>query len=172
MPKSSQKVRQALLTSACLAFAAAALPIACSSKAPVSEPITGCGNDSECPSGTHCVSGACRPNCNPMNNLCRAGETCGADGRCSVTATGGTGGSGGPSGGTLGNGGTIFVPEGGPDTGMDADACASAEVDFTVQPPNVMLVVDRSGSMAEELSAGLQRWSAARTALVDPTMGV
>ena len=107
-----------------------------------------------------------------MNNQCRAGETCGADGRCSVTATGGTGSGGMSGGGTLGNGGTIFVPEAGPETGVDADACASATVDFTVQPPNVMLVVDRSGSMAEELSAGLQRWSAARTALVDPTMGV
>jgi hypothetical protein len=54
----------------------------------------------------------------------------------------------------------------------DADACASATVDFTVQPPNVMLVVDRSGSMAEELSTGVQRWVAAREALVNPTTGV
>jgi hypothetical protein len=59
---------------------------------------------------------------------------------------------------------------------MDADACASATVDFTPQPPNVMLVVDRSGSMADELDPanlpGLQRWQAAREALVNATTGV
>jgi len=171
MPTSPRKVRQALLTTACLALAAAGLPLACSSKTPVTEPVIGgCTSDSACTNG-HCDNGVCKPNCVPANNDCPTGQTCGANGRCTASATGGTGGTGGS--GTSGTAGTsIPVPEGGPDADLDADACASVTVDFNVQPPNVMLLVDRSGSMAEEFAPGQQRWQAAREALVNATAGV
>jgi hypothetical protein len=171
----ARKVRHAVLTSACLAIAAAGLPVACASKAPVAEQIQGCMGDSECAADHHCQAGACLPDCSPQANNCPVGQTCGSDGRCTSTPTGGTGGTAGGGAGS-GIGGTIPVPEGGPDADLDADACASATVDFTVQPPNVMLVVDRSGSMAEEIDPtnlpGVQRWQAAREALVNATMGV
>jgi hypothetical protein len=55
---------------------------------------------------------------------------------------------------------------------MDADACASTNVDFTSEVPNVLLLVDRSGSMAADVEGGISRWEAVRAALVDPTTGI
>jgi hypothetical protein len=60
----------------------------------------------------------------------------------------------------------------GEDVQMDADACASTNVDFTSEVPNVLLLVDRSGSMSGAVMGGTSRWEAVRTALVDPTTGM
>jgi hypothetical protein len=54
----------------------------------------------------------------------------------------------------------------------EVDACAETSVDLTTETPNVLLLVDRSGSMSGELTDALSRWTAVRNALVDPTAGL
>jgi hypothetical protein len=53
-----------------------------------------------------------------------------------------------------------------------ADACAATSVELSTEIPNVLLLVDRSGSMSEALEAGVSRWSSLRTSLIDPTTGL
>jgi hypothetical protein len=103
--------------------------------------------------------------------------TCAPNGRCvTETGVGGSSGSGGfgAVGGTLGGTGAVIPPpmDAGEDAMMDADACASTNVDFTSEVPNVLLLVDRSGSMAGAVMGGTSRWEAVRTALVEPTTGM
>jgi hypothetical protein len=54
----------------------------------------------------------------------------------------------------------------------DADACAATSVELSTEIPNVLLLVDRSGSMSAELEADVSRWSSLRTSLIDPTTGL
>jgi hypothetical protein len=84
------------------------------------------------------------------------------------------GGSSG-SGGTSSTGGTppiISTDSGVPDVVEEMDACAETRVELSSETPNVLLVVDRSGSMAQELEAMTSRWVALRAALIDPTTGL
>jgi hypothetical protein len=107
---------------------------------------------------------------------CGAGMICSMQGRC-VSDPGGAGGSGGAGGGggTGLTGGTGFIPppvDGGEPVDAEVDACATSSVDFTSEIPNVLLLVDRSGSMARDVMGGGSRWEAVRAALVDPTTGL
>jgi hypothetical protein len=140
--------------------------------------VMSCTGDAECSAGYYCRDQRCRRDCAPAGPACGAGTTCTAQGRCvtemGVGGSSGAGGSTGSSGGTLG-GPIIPGPiDGGNDDAatMDADACASTSVDFTSEIPNVLLLVDRSGSMAGDVEGGVSRWEAVRTALVDPTTGI
>lgn len=92
--------------------------------------------------------------------------------------SGGTAGAGGGMGAGA-TGGALTGPvvpapvDAGDDVPMmDADACASTSVDFMSEIPNVLLLVDRSGSMAEDVMGDTTRWEAVRAALVDPTNGL
>ncbi|MGB5694665.1 MAG: vWA domain-containing protein [Polyangiales bacterium] len=100
------------------------------------------GSDSECELGTFCLNGVCSAQCT-ADEGCAQGSTCNARGRC-VMGTGGTGGTGN----TGGNG------------------CQSIQVTPTRSVPNVMFLVDQSGSMTENF-AGQPRWTAAHGAITE-----
>jgi hypothetical protein len=85
------------------------------------------GSDSECTLGTHCLNGTCEAHCTATQG-CAEGASCNVRGRC-VGGTGGSGGTGNTGGGT----------------------CRDIEVTPSRSIPNVMFLVDRSGSMLFEL---------------------
>lgn len=122
-----------------------------------------------CPAGTYCgASDVCTADC-AAGVPCAAGLTCGSEGRC-VSADAGDTDAGGTDAGFVGidAGPPIDAPEG------DA-ACASVSLETTRATPNVILIVDRSGSMGmESFPAGstTTRWDALRTALIDPSAGL
>lgn len=115
----------------------------------LTNPPAGCdapcpgGSDSECQLGTFCLNGACVAQCTSEEG-CNAGSTCNTRGRCVPdVGTGGTGGSGNTGG----------------------DACQSVQITPTRSIPNVMFLVDQSGSMTSGFGGGLNRWEAAHTAI-------
>lgn len=152
----------------------ALLVVACSSQGPLEptglkEPT--CTTDAHCQLGKYCAAGACVHDCTPNDGSCGAGKQCLTNGRCADVGTGGTAGTSG-SGAT---GGTtiIPIPDGGmPDVMEEVDACAETKVELSTETPNVLLLVDRSGSMAKPLEADTSRWVALRAALIDPTSGL
>jgi len=156
---------------------ASLLVAACSSQSPVEAtglPDPGCTTDTQCPVGKYCGGGTCLQDCIPNDTTCGIGKLCAANGRCVDIGTGGTGGSTG-SGATGGTAGSPFIPipDGGtPDVVEEVDACAETSVELSTETPNVLLLVDRSGSMSQELEADTSRWTALRTALIDPTAGL
>ena len=103
-----------------------------------------CSSDSEC-TASFCSNGKCVANCT-ADEGCGEGATCNTRGRCVPNM--GTGGSGG-TGGTGGN------------------ACQSIEVTPMRSIPNVMFLVDQSGSMISGFGGGENRWEAAHTAITD-----
>ncbi len=101
------------------------------------------GSDSECEDGTFCDDGACTAQCTAQEG-CGPGATCNVRGRCVPdVSTGGTGGTGN----TGGNG------------------CQSIQVTPTRSIPNVMFLVDQSGSMTSGFGGGENRWEAAHSAI-------
>lgn len=100
-----------------------------------------CTSDSQC-EASFCSSGSCVAQCTPTEG-CDANSTCNSRGRCVPDiGTGGTGG-GGNTGGS---------------------GCQSVQVTPTRSVPNVMFLVDQSGSMTADF-AGQERWTAAHTAI-------
>lgn len=159
-------------------LASGAAVSACSSSDPLDRgalPPAACTSDLACPTGRYCEGGRCKQDCVPQERACGAGQECSANGRCVA----GTAGSGGTGGGVAGGGGSagkspiVPVVEAGVDDAMaDADACAETKVELSTEVPNVLLLVDRSGSMSKELDVGVSRWASLRAALVDPTTGL
>jgi hypothetical protein len=98
-------------------------------------------------------------------------------------ARAGTGGSrsiGGTNGGTGGSTGGFGQQPGmimggasgtGQMPGAGADACAMANVHTNRETPVITFVIDGSGSMCAPFG-GMTRWTALRTALLDPMMGL
>ena len=104
------------------------------------------GAAQSCPSGFYCSEdGKCDAECTPSGGQCGDGYTCTAEGRCV--------------------GDDMPVP-----TGPDASCPA---VNFTAKAvtPSIQLLIDRSGSMDQSIGA-VDRYTAVRNALVDPTDGV
>ncbi len=102
-----------------------------------------CTSDSQC-EASFCENGKCVANCT-------ATEGCGSDSTCHTTrgrcvpnmGTGGTGGTGN----TGGNG------------------CQSVTITPTRSIPNIMFLVDQSGSMTADFGGDEDRWEAAHTAI-------
>jgi len=131
-----------------------------------------CDTDTACPAGSYCKNGSCEQECAPGGTMCGSGMQC-VSGRCTSAGSGGSAGSGSGGSGAVAGGPVIDVTDAGTDQEtVDADACASTKVELSSETPNVLLLVDRSGSMADELSGGVSRWAAVRSALVDPTTGL
>ena len=101
-----------------------------------------CSSDTEC-QASFCDSGVCVAQCTSTEG-CGDNATCNVRGRCIPNM--GTGGSGG-SGNTGGN------------------ACQSVTITPTRSIPNVMFLVDQSGSMDAAFGGGENRWEAANTVI-------
>jgi len=110
---------------------------------------------------------------------CGAGDS-GSGGRvpqAGPPASGRSGGGGLSSGSAgFGNGGT-GVAQGGagaPSTGSGGRGsmeCARADLNTSLRTPDILFVIDGSGSMCEQFG-GSTRWQALRSALLDPAMGL
>jgi hypothetical protein len=101
------------------------------------------GSDSECMLGTHCLNGVCAAQCTATQG-CAVGANCNVRGRCVPdVGTGGTGGTGNTNG------------------------CQSVTITPTRSIPNVMFLVDQSGSMnANDFGMNNEnRWTAAHNAI-------
>jgi hypothetical protein len=101
------------------------------------------------------VSSRCTAECSD-DHPCEAGQTCSADGTCVASAV------------DAGPGHDAFSPL------VDADrdaTCASVEVTTTLTTPNVIVIIDQSGSMGMEqfpAGSGVYRWDALLGALMTP----
>jgi len=118
-------------------------PLACSD---VQSPPEGCGepcnSDSGCSLGSYC-DGTCTLQCtSEPEEACPGTFECDVRGRCIPTfsGTGGTGNIGG-------------------------SACQSIQVTPTRSIPNVMFLVDQSGSMTSGFGMNQDRWEGARSAI-------
>jgi hypothetical protein len=122
-----------------------------------SVPAVSCGAADECPAGQRCSSvglcigpGECRADddcgaterCGEGSRLCLSGEQCRAEGDC-------------PEGQTCDSATELCVIGGG---------CGANEFGSTRLPPNVMIVLDRSGSMSNIVD-GRTRWDTAKDAV-------
>lgn len=144
----------------------------------------GCGNScdttEECPSGQYCTSeGTCQQECEPETDdpICPA-NYCSQDGKCTTRNN------------------VIIDPMGGAGGGGNNpnEECIDVEVDFEPQIPNVVLLIDQSGSMTgsdgnfddtvnDAIGAGTYtawdcgdeedwRWNVVRNVLLHPENGV
>jgi len=95
--------------------------------------------DLDCQDGTFCFNGVCSAQCTAEEG-CGEGFECNSRGRCGLIL-GGTGGTGG--------------------TGT----CNPPPVTTSRIIPNVMFLVDQSGSMTEDFGGGQNRWEAAHSAI-------
>ena len=115
-----------------------------------------CTSDSQC-EASFCQNGTCVANCacvDPdVDPDCKKTEGCGEDSTCNTTrgrcvpnmGTGGTGGTGNSGG----------------------NACQSVTITPTRSIPNIMFLVDQSGSMPADFGGGLNRWEAAHAAITE-----
>lgn len=99
-----------------------------------------CQSNSECGDGLYCAdNGECTADCTAGDpQSCGSGELCTQNGQC------------------------IPDPNAGGDGGMD---CPSVVVNLESVTPTVVLLIDQSGSMAENFGDGLDRWEAAQETL-------
>lgn len=128
---------------------ACSTPLESSSPCSGSSPLTGCGNrctaGTPCPTGLYCTSGgSCGADCDwAAQTGCNAGEACGANGQCGV----------------VGTDGAVITDGGVPD-----NICADVSLNTNHTTPNVILIIDRSGSMTGDFGRGT-RWSVLRNSL-------
>jgi len=98
-----------------------------------------CTSDTQC-EASFCDSGVCVANCTPTEG-CGENWSCNVRGRCIANiSTGGTGGTGNTD-------------------------CQSVTITPTRSIPNVMFLVDQSGSMVANFGGGEDRWEAANTVI-------
>ena len=105
-------------------------------------PPPGCGTatcavDSECTNGMFCLNSFCIAICTPTEG-CDSDEKCTSRGRCEQML---------------------------PDGSFDGGSCPTVEVQLIRIRPNVMFIVDQSGSMTRRFSGGDNRWEAAHDAI-------
>jgi hypothetical protein len=101
-----------------------------------------CTSSAQC-EASFCDNGKCVAHCTATEG-CDSNSTCNVSGRCVPDmGTGGTGGTGNTNG------------------------CQSVTITPTRSIPNVMFLVDQSGSMTNPFGGGDNRWEAARTAIND-----
>jgi hypothetical protein len=110
-----------------------------------------CNSDADCPAGAHCAGGQCRVECTTAGD-CGDGMSCDADGSCQLDFAPGTEE---PSSSSQGEG----------------ESCADVAITFEPVVPNVVLLIDQSGSMTSSYPGG-SRWDVLYGALMDPVQGV
>jgi len=104
-----------------------------------------CSSDRDC-EASFCENGRCVAHCTATQG-CGAGWTCNtSNGRCIPDmGTGGTAGTGNSGG----------------------NGCQSVTITPTRSIPNIMFLVDQSGSMPADFGGGLNRWEAAHAAITE-----
>jgi hypothetical protein len=134
-----------------------------------------CSSADECESGLFCAQGTCDAECASATAAtdCSSDQACSRDGRCIADQTADDGGANGsnngagnspPNGG--GNGGENNA-SGGSGNGNN-EVCADVTVRANVTTPNVMLIVDQSGSMTDKFGDS-DRWTVLKNALLSDT---
>lgn len=131
-------------------------------------PIPGCGQScssaAPCPTGLFCSVGMCTAECAPgTDHTCSGGRICSAQGRCVAADT--------DAAVEMTDAPFVMVDAYLGDVPAPDNTCASVMLDATRVIPNVLLVVDRSGSMVDSFGA-VSRWDAVRNALFDPGTGL
>jgi hypothetical protein len=109
----------------------------------------GCGQGGECPTGFQCLAGACFKSCQ-QDGECDSGYVC-RQGTCQPAERP----DGGPDGATQ-DGQTDADGSGG-DLGDGFPICGTFQIEASSVPPNMLLVVDKSGSMRDPTSSGSPR---------------
>lgn len=113
--------------------------------------MTCAGGPGTCPAGFYCEGGSCTADCS-AEVACAAGYVCSA-GMCLMAPDTSPGGDLGPPRDVMGTDNT----------------CASVDLDANRVTPNVLVIIDRSGSMGMEEfppGSGTSRWDALRDALL------
>jgi len=120
-----------------------------------------CSPLAPCPMGTYCgPADLCVADCSESVR-CRSGRACDDEGRCSAPMDAGP---------------DVAPPDAPPpdfgpprDTPVADGACASVRLETTRSTPNVVLIIDQSGSMGMEefpAGSGVLRWNALRESLI------
>ena len=124
----------------------------CAGEAPNAACGRPCVEDRGCPAGLYCDRReVCAADCDALSGEgCAASERCTADGQCVDAAR-----------------------DAGPrlDTSPPDAACASVRLEATRTTPNVVVIVDQSGSMNESFGSS-DRWNALRDSLLDQPDGL
>jgi hypothetical protein len=114
-----------------------------------------CSAGDACPAGFHCgESGTCSADCS-ATVACASGFRCDPVGRCIES--------------TDGSAGDVLLTDAPRDVQGTDNTCAAVDLGATRVTPNVLLIVDRSGSMGNEEfppGSGTSRWDALRDALL------
>ena len=114
----------------------------CSGDTPPAFCSMACDADNPCPAGSYCGGGSmCTADCLPSGG-CPAGQICAPDGRCTAAPRA---------------------------DGSVADGSVCANVSLVARPvtPNVVVIVDQSGSMrSNDFTPGVNRWDALRNVLL------
>jgi hypothetical protein len=133
--------------------ASVAVGIGCSSSNETRTPAVSQGGSAG--SGVTGGNGGAPGNGGASGNVGGSGATSGTAGTAGTGAGAGTAGSAGQT-----------VTDGSPGTDVDFDACGGQKVTATSKPVNILLVIDKSGSMADK-PAGftVDKWTALKTAL-------
>lgn len=129
-----------------------------------------CGFDFDCEAGLYCGDDlTCTADCSGTVT-CTRPMVCDATGRCAAPTDGGVDRDAPPyDAGPLPDVGPL------PDAPLEDGACGAVELSTTRSTPNVIVIVDRSGSMGTEQfppGSGVSRWTALRNALIDPATGL
>jgi hypothetical protein len=107
-----------------------------------------CEASTDCSTGMHCKSGTCAAECGGERYTCSSGRSCTTDGRCS-------------------EGGLLPLP-GDNGSGGSGNDCVDVTVEFEKEIPNVVLLVDQSGSMCS-LFGSKSRWATVKDVLIGQT---
>jgi hypothetical protein len=126
-----------------------------------------CSSDDSCPAGLYCeeATNICTADCTASID-CETGRVCNARGRCVAGATdGGPDGGAGDAGSDASNGrrDASFPVR---DAATD-NVCADVDLNVERPTPNVLILVDRSSSMDNDLEAGTSRWAAVESVLTE-----
>ena len=132
-------------------------------------PPAGCGQvctpSDPCPTGLFCNAGACTAECADGTDFeCTSGRVCSSQGRCVL--------AGSDAGPMMEDAPFIPVDAYLGDVPAPDNTCASVMLDATRVIPNVLLIVDRSGSMESNRFGAVTRWEALDGALFDPASGL